>query len=142
MPYRARWCEQSQRSVRKFDHYCCWLGGPIGELNHRKFWLLCLFQTVSLYEVFKVARSGHRNATVLYPENENMKNHIQSVWLFFIGMAFVFMMFTGQLLAYHTYLILSGQTTWEHCSRDKITYLRLYQKGELPFFQGLIGNVQ
>jgi len=56
--------------VRKFDHYCFWLGGAIGELNHRKFWLMLFFQTVSLFEQFKVSESGHRYAETAYPDDE------------------------------------------------------------------------
>ena len=62
--------------------------------------------------------------------------------MLFIGLNFVFMIFTSVLLCYHTYLILSGQTTWEHSSRMMITYLKPYKHGQMPFFKGIFGNVK
>lgn len=62
--------------------------------------------------------------------------------MIFIVLNFLFMIFTGVLLAYHTYLILSGQTTWEHSSRFMITYLKPYSHGQMPFFKGIGGNVK
>lgn len=141
MPYRTRHCKELGRCVRKYDHFCFWIGGCVGELNHRKFWALLLFQTQLLASGFRIARSGHRNAKFDYPNDEEMCNHIQAVWMFFIGATFLFMIFTGVLLAYHTYLILSGQTTWEHTGRMMITYLRPYKHGQMPFFKGIMGNI-
>lgn len=62
--------------------------------------------------------------------------------MFFIVMNFLFMIFTGVLLGYHSYLLLSGQTTWEHSSRMLITYLRPYKLGQMPFFKGIFGNLK
>jgi hypothetical protein len=46
-PYRAKHCRECERCVRKYDHHCFWIGGCVGELNHRKFYLFLLFQTIS-----------------------------------------------------------------------------------------------
>ena len=127
--------------MRKFDHHCFWLGGCVGELNHGKFWTFLFVQTLLLWSGFSISRSGHRDAAFDYENDEEMRNHIQAVWMFFIGLTFLFMIFTGVLCAYHTYLIMSGQTTWEHSGRFMITYLRPYKHGQMPFFKGISGNI-
>ena len=71
-----------------------------------------------------------------------MENHVEAVWMFFMVVCFLSIIFTGILLAYHTYLVLSGQTTWEHSSRMRITYLQPYKHGQMPFYLGLWGNVK
>jgi palmitoyltransferase len=78
---------------------------------------------------YSVASSGHREAKIVYADDEEMKNHVEAVWLFFMILLFLFVIFTGILTGYHTYLIMSGQTTWEHSSRTIITYLAPYKPG-------------
>lgn len=36
-PDRARHCSSSGRCIRKMDHFCPWVGGPIGENNFKFF---------------------------------------------------------------------------------------------------------
>lgn len=62
--------------------------------------------------------------------------------MFFLVVGLLFAAFTGVLLGYHTYLIISGQTTWEHASRSRITYLKPYKPGQNPFYLGVVGNVR
>ena len=38
LPYRAKHCKECNRCVRKYDHHCFWIGGCVGELNHRSFY--------------------------------------------------------------------------------------------------------
>jgi hypothetical protein len=46
------------------------------------------------------------------------------------------------LLGFHTYLIMSNQTTWEFNVRARITYLRGIPEGFNPFSQGCLGNIE
>lgn len=103
---------------------------------------MLFFQTLLEIIGFSIARTGHRNAKLDYADNEEQLNHIEAVWMLFIVLNFLFMVFTGILLAYHTYLLISGQTTWEHSSRMLITYLRPYKLGQMPFYKGILGNLK
>ena len=91
---------------------------------------------------FGVASNGHGLSWELYKSDEAQLNHVQAVWMFFMVMLFLFILFTGILGGYHAYLILSGQTTWEHSSRMNITYLRPYKTGILPFYLGFKEHIR
>ena len=69
-------------------------------------------------------------------------NHISSVWLAFLTLICIFILFTGMLMMYHTFLLVSGQTTWEHARKHSITYLKIYPTGIMPFYEGMLGNVK
>jgi len=62
--------------------------------------------------------------------------------MIFVVILGLFFLFTSILGGYHTYLILSGQTTWEHSSRSNITYMRPYPYGVLPFYLSLEDNLK
>ena len=47
----------------------------------------------------------------------------------------------ASLLVYHSYLILTNQTTWEQTSHQKINYLNVYPDKFLPFDKGPLLNV-
>ena len=69
-----------------------------------------------------------------------MYNHVEAVWMFFMILLFLFIIFTGSLAGYHTYLMFSGQTTWEHMGRARISYLKCYKQGQMPFYESIKGN--
>lgn len=53
---------------------------------------------------------------------------------------FVGSMAASVLLVFHSFLMFSGQTTWEMASRFKISYLRDLEPAINPFDQGLCRN--
>ena len=67
---------------------------------------------------------------------------MQTVFMIFVVILILFFIFTSILGGYHTYLILSGQTTWEHSGRSNITYMRPYPHGVMPFYDSLWGNIK
>ena len=50
-----------------------------------------------------------------------------------LGYFYVFLIFAGFLLVFHTYLVASGQTTWEVSRERSISYLRNLPRGSHPF---------
>jgi hypothetical protein len=101
---------------------------------------MLFFQTWQQAIAYLVANSGHGLAKL---ETDRAKqNHMQAVWMFFMVVLFLFTIFTGVLCGYHIYLIMSGQTTWEHSGRMNITYLKAYKHGQMPFYRGIFGNIK
>lgn len=45
------------------------------------------------------------------------------------------------LLAFHTYLMTNGLTTWEAASRERITYLKYLDDDYNPFDEGCLKNI-
>jgi len=46
------------------------------------------------------------------------------------------------LLAFHTLLIVTNQTTWEFTRKDTLNYLTIYPKNFHPFSKGFFGNLK
>jgi palmitoyltransferase len=91
---------------------------------------------------FGIANNGHSLTHEMYDDDTTMISHVQTVWMAFMVLCFLFILFTGILGGYHMYLLVSGQTTWEHSSRNSVTYLRPYKTGILPFYEGLYENIR
>ena len=44
-------------------------------------------------------------------------------------------------MSYHTYLLLTNQTTWERNKESAIDYLKVYPKGYQVFDKGMVQNL-
>lgn len=65
------------------------------------------------------------------------------VWLYLVEFGSMgFILFTGYLGLYHTMLMVSGMTTWEHMARTRISYLKYLKPGINPFSKGPITNIK
>jgi len=60
---------------------------------------------------------------------------------FCLSVLFIAAIIVGLLLLYHSYLMLSGQTTWEQASRNRIIYLKDLQDLSNPFDEGCCCNI-
>ena len=57
-----------------------------------------------------------------------------------LALSFISVTIVGLLFLYHSYLMLTGQTTWEQASRHKIHYLKDLPNLSNPFNEGCICN--
>ncbi|KAL9328262.1 hypothetical protein ACSQ67_003265 [Phaseolus vulgaris] len=133
-PPRAKHCHDCDKCVLQFDHHCVWLGNCIGQGNHCKFWWY-LFEDTAL-----CLWTG-----VLYISY--LKAHITRVWwqdailiLLLITLS-VCLIFLLLLLLFHSYLILTNQTTFELVRRRRIHYLRGIPERVHPFSGGVRRNL-
>jgi len=150
-PYRTKHCDKCERCIHKFDHHCFWIGGCVGELNHRKFWIFLFVQTLLEIWSYYIADSGmdasynkglqkvntgNKGETSPYTSSEYGAFTVLTILIFLT------IIFTGVLLGFHTFLILTNQTTWEYAKKDRISYLKIYPKSIYPFSQGLVENIK
>ena len=113
-PYRTKHCRDCDECIRKYDHHCFWIGGCVGELNHRKFWCFLFIQFLAFCVGIDLAFDGYSRAEDAYSSDNDQQNHVQSVWAVFIALQGIFIPFVLGLLLYHSFLVSSGLTTWEH----------------------------
>ena len=133
-PPRAKHCHDCDKCVLQFDHHCVWLGNCIGQGNHCQFWwYLCEETAVCIW------------TGVLYILH--LKAHITKVWwqdaitILLLITLFICLCFLLLLLLFHSYLMLTNQTTYELVRRKRIPYLRGIPESSHPFSKGVCRNV-
>ncbi|KAI9166182.1 hypothetical protein LWI28_027602 [Acer negundo] len=133
-PPRAKHCHDCDKCVLQFDHHCVWLGTCVGQGNHCRFWwyiceetALCLWTGVFyiIYLKVNISRAWWKDAIII-------------MLLVILSMSLIFLLL---LLLFHSYLILTNQTTYELVRRRRIPYLRGIPERVYPFSKGLCRNL-
>jgi len=111
-PLRTKHCRDCGRCVRTHDHHCPWVGSCVGENNRVIFLWFLLFQCTELGIFFA---EGLQGISILEP------SILLVIGLLTIAMFFIMVVC---LLSFHSFLMISNLTTWEHSSRNRISYMR------------------
>ena len=145
-PYRTKHCNSCQACISKYDHHCFWIGGCVGELNLRKFFIMLFFQSLLFIWVLYLSLTGLAYNSDNYekihnlPENLYTKDYGSFVLLTIISIAaliFVFFLFFQYIL-----FVFTNVTMWEATVPSKITYLASYKDGYMPFNEGVWINLK
>jgi len=134
--YRTRHCHLCQVCVSKFDHHCFWSGCCIGEQNHRIYWTMLFFMAIQHYLSLRYLWSSFGSKIISH------QAPLISVAVFMFIVELLLFLFAFLLTLYHSYLLSTNQTTWEHTKADTINYMQVYPPKYFPFDRGVFNNLK
>jgi len=133
-PLRCIYCKAVKRYVAKFDHFCAFLGTPIGERNHFNFWVFLLLQSATLSQAIAIAHTGFSFS------QEHRSNQLAAFSMFFLLM--IVFLIIGGLFVFHTFLLVVGGTTYEILAHSRIYYMAGTDPADFPFSRSVAWNIK
>ncbi|KAI5684038.1 hypothetical protein M9H77_05266 [Catharanthus roseus] len=133
-PPRTKHCHDCDKCVLQFDHHCVWIGTCVGQGNHCRFWwYICEETALSLW-------TGILYITYL---KYNIKESwwVDIIMILLLATLSISIIFLLLLLLFHSYLIMTNQTTYELVRRRRIPYLRGIPERVYPFSKGVCRNL-
>jgi len=132
-PDRSHYCHITKRQVLRMDHFCPWVGNCVGFYNYKFFYLFLFYLWVGcMYGVLITSipfvRCLNQRGREAMEKNPICMSRSQITFGFIITLSVGIAV--GMLLAFHTYLILSAQTTIEFYYNKFSSKARKY-KGEV-----------
>lgn len=135
-PLRSKHCQDCNKCVLRFDHHCFWVGTCVGQRNHCRFWWYLFFESCLGWWALGACVSAFRKDPT--PWGWLARN---AAALVFVACLAAISIFLTALLLFHSYLVVTNQTTYETTRRKRISYLRNVPDGVNPFSRGPLHNV-
>ncbi len=135
-PAGTKHCQIAKRCVRRFDHYCPWMGNTVGAKNHRDFVIFLLLETFAMIVSLLVA------VIRVWEENPSEKQRSKTGVLFFVACDAAVLIPVLLLVSSQLAQVARNITTNELMNLHRYTYLRATDGTfKNPFDKGVFKNL-